>query len=457
MSRLPKSQSIVVTGMGAVTPLGADAESTWDGLKAGRSGVEIIRRFDPTGFPTHIAGQIAHVPELTGQWRFLREKWVKADLIDRKTDLLLVAASEAWTQAGGVLLDSDDWSNSRKKVRFRRGSRIAPPERIGVFVGSEGGRKLLEEVAERVAQFRDIETFKPIVGKLPPGEWARQKPSHATSVLASMLGIEGPTRTVATACTSSGGAIAEAVVLLRAGVVDVAVCGGTDSLVEAFMVSGFSLLGALSERNDSPTSASRPFDRTRDGFVLSEGAGVLVLETEAHAEKRGAEIRGRLLGAGLSNNAYRVTDSPPDGRGPAIAMRNAMVDAGVRPEEVDYVNAHGTSTPMNDVSETRGIRLALEGAADRVAVSSNKSMFGHLVAACGVVEVITSLQSLRDGVLAPTANLRTPDPECDLDYVPLKSRTVRGGMGVALSNAFGFGGSNATIAVAHADFVPRQT
>ena len=184
---------------------------------------------------------------------------------------------------------------------------------------------------------------------------------------------------------------------------------------------------------------------------------MLVLETEAHAAKRGAEIHGRLLGAGLSNNAYRVTDSPPDGRGPAIAMRNAMTDAGIRPEEVDYVNAHGTSTPMNDVSETRGIRLALEGAADRVAVSSNKSMFGHLVAACGVVEVITSLQSLRDGVLAPTANLRTPDPECDLDYVPIESRTVRGGMGVALSNAFGFGGSNATIAVAHADFVPRQT
>ncbi len=456
MSRLPKSKSIVVTGMGAVTPLGADAQSTWEGLKEGRSGVDTIKRFDATGFPTHIAGQIDEVPELAGQWRFLREKWVRADLVDRKTDLLLVAASEAWTQAGGVLLDTSDWATSKKKIRFRRGSRIAPPERIAVCVGSEGGRKLLEDVAARVLRFRDIETLEPVVGHLPRGEWARQKPSHATSVLASMLGVEGPTRTVATACTSSGGAIAEAVVLLRSGVVDVAVCGGTDCLVEAFMVSGFSLLGALSERNRRPATASRPFDRTRDGFVLSEGAGVLVLETEAHAARRSAPILGRVLGAGLSNNAYRVTDSPPDGRGPAIAMRNAMKDAAVRSEEVDYINAHGTSTPMNDVSETRGIRLALEGAADRVAVSSNKSMFGHLVAACGVVEVITSLLSLRDGVLAPTANLTKHDPECDLDYVPRKAREVDGGLGVALSNAFGFGGSNATIAVAHPDFVPRR-
>jgi 3-oxoacyl-[acyl-carrier-protein] synthase II len=451
-SRLEKSRAIVVTGMGAVTPLGGTAEATWEGLKAGRSGVDVITRFDPSGFRTQIAGRIDEVPEVSGEWRFLRERWARADLVDRKTDLLLVAASQAWTQAGGVLLPS---TSSRRRPRVPRRPRLAAPERIAVCVGSEGGRKLLEDVAQRVMKFRDIETLEPLVGHLPKGEWARQKPSHATSVLASILGVEGPTRTVATACTSSGGAIAEAVVLLRAGIVDIAVCGGTDSLVEAFMLSGFSLLGALSERNDSPATASRPFDLTRDGFVLSEGAGVLILETEAHAGARGAPILGRVLGAGLSNNAYRVTDSPPDGRGPAIAMHNAMVDACVAPEEIDYINAHGTSTPMNDVSETRGIRKALGDAAALVAVSSNKSMFGHLVAACGVVEVITTLLSLRDGILAPTLNLLRHDPECDLDYVPRVSRQVSGGLGVALSNAFGFGGSNATIAVAHPDYIPR--
>jgi len=252
---------------------------------------------------------------------------------------------------------------------------------------------------------------------------------------------------VSTACTSSAGAIAEALYLVRRGVVDAVLCGGTDTLVEAFMLSGFSLLGALSTRNDDPTCASRPFDRDRDGFVLSEGAGVLILESEEHAQARGATILGRMLGAGLSNNAYRITDSPPDGTGPLVSMRGALKDAGLAPEEIGYINAHGTSTLMNDLSETRGIRRALGAHAESVLVSSSKSMIGHLVAACGAVEAIACLHALKTGVVHPTINLEHPDPDCDLNYVPSGATTVAGGLGVALSNSFGFGGCNATLAM----------
>lgn len=421
---------VVVTGMGCITPLGTTAEETWQGLRAGRSGVRAIDCFDASGFNTRFAGQIDMVPHLDGAWGAARRRWDDADLLDRKTELALIAAREAWEQAGGE--------------HGGAGAIDASPHRIALCLGSEGGRRALEDMAARAIRYRDAE-LSALLAVLPPGEWARLRASHPTRVLASELDIRGPTRTVCTACTSSGGALAEALYLVRHGVVDVALAGGTDTLVEAFMVSGFSLLGALSENNEDPTAASRPFDLTRDGFVLGEGAGMLVLESESHAVARGARILGRLRGAGLSNNAFRITDSPPDGEGPALAMQAALRDAGVSAEAVGYVNAHGTSTQMNDVSETRGIRRALGAHADRIAVSSNKSMIGHLVAACGAVEAIATLHSLRDSVLAPTRNLNTPDPECDLDYVPGVAREVAGGFGLALSNAFGFGGSNATL------------
>jgi len=423
-------REIVITGIGCVTPLGGDPDATWAGLAAGRSGVRTIEPFDASGFPTTFAGQIDAIPALDGPWEAARQRWADADLMDRKTHLALVAARQAWEQAGGV--------------HGGLGAIDAPSRRVAVCLGSEGGRRLLEEMASRALTY-DGASLDALLPSLPPGEWARLRASHPTRVLATELGITGPTRTVCTACTSSGGSIAEALYLLRRGVVDVALAGGTDTLVEAFMVSGFSLLGALSENNESPAEASRPFDLTRDGFVLGEGAGMLVLETRERALARGARILGRLRGAGLSNNAFRITDSPPDGEGPAIAMRAALEDAGAAPEDVGYVNAHGTSTQMNDVSETRGIRRALGAHADRVAVSSSKSMMGHLVAACGAVEAIVTLMALRHAVLPPTQNLRTPDPECDLDYVPLEARNVRGGIGLGLSNAFGFGGSNATL------------
>ncbi len=421
---------VVVTGLGCVTPVGGDAESTWAALRAGRSGVRTIDRFDTSGFATRFAGQIDALPALPPDWDAARARWADADLLDRKTHLALIAAREAWEQAGGALGGP--------------GGLDASPHRVGLCLGSEGGRRMLEDMADRAISQRGV-PIEQLLDALPRGEWARLRASHPTRVLASELDIRGPTRTVCTACTSSGGSLAEALYLVRAGVVDVALAGGTDTLVEAFMVSGFSLLGALSQHNEAPAEASRPFDLTRDGFVLGEGAAMLVLESESHARARGATVLGRLRGAGLSNNAFRITDSPPDGSGPAIAMLAALADAGARPEDVGYVNAHGTSTQMNDVSETRGIRRALGPHADRIAVSSNKSMIGHLVAACGAVEAVTTLLSLRDSVLAPTLNLSTPDPECDLDYVPRVAREVPGGIGLALSNAFGFGGSNATL------------
>ncbi len=424
-------RSVVVTGMGAVSPLGPDVESTWAGLLAGRSGVRDIECFDASGFATRFAGQIGELPELTGQWAEAKARWSAADQWDRKTELLLGATQEAWRQAGGDVAGV---------------SGLARADRVALCLGSEGGRKLLEEVAERTLAFRHESTLEPVVPHLPVGELARMRPSAPTRVLASTLGIHGPVRTVCTACTSAAGAIAEAFWLVRDGACDMAICGGTDTLVEAFMVSGFSLLGALSTRNDDPAAASRPFDFERDGFVLSEGAGVLVIESEEHAEARGAPVLGRVLGAGLSNNAYRVTDSPPDGRGPLVCMTAALKDASLAPEDVGYVNAHGTSTPMNDASETRGIRRALGDHAENVLVTSTKSMMGHLVAACGGVEAIVSLCTLRDGKVHQTLNLTHPDPDCDLDYVPAQTRVVDGGIGVALSNSFGFGGCNATLA-----------
>jgi 3-oxoacyl-[acyl-carrier-protein] synthase II len=413
-----------------VTPLGINTQSSWEGLCAGRSGVRTIERFDASGFSTTFAGQVDQLPSLSGAWSEAAARWDAVDQLDRKTLLLLGAAAEAWAQAGG-----DE----------RGASSLGRPDRVGLCLGSEVGRKLLEEVATRSVRFAGTTSLEPVIPHLPPGEMARMRPSHPGRVLASVLRTQGPGRTISTACTSSAGAIAEAFYLVRRGSLDVAVCGGTDALVEAFMLSGFSLLGALSSRNDAPHRASRPFDRHRDGFVLSEGAGVLIIESEDHAKARGAPILGRILGAGLSNNAYRITDSPPDGTGPLISMRAALEDARLAPGAVDYINAHGTSTQMNDLSETRGIRRAFGAHADSLAVSSSKSMIGHLVAACGAVEAIACLSSLRSGRLHGTLNLEHPDPECDLNYLSGGSVAVPGGIGVAISNSFGFGGCNASL------------
>ena len=411
---------VAVTGMGAVTPLGPDLSTSWNRLIAGDIAVDRIRTWDPEHFPVQIAAEVREerpcpLPD---------EPWIGAHRLDRRVRFALQAADEAWRAAG--MYDT-------------------PPdrERTALSVGAEAGRKLLQKVSTDYARWRHLDSLDPVVPHIDPLDYPRLQPWAPTRLLARSFGILGPARTSSTACTSGAQALGRALLMLRRGDADVVLAGGTDALVEAFMVTGFALIGALSARSDEPTRASRPFDADRDGFVLAEGAGFAVLETEEHARARGAPVLGWLDGYGSSLNAYRITDSPPNGDGAYQAIRDSLSDAGLHPEQVGYVNAHGTSTTMNDLSETRAIRRAFGAHADRLAASSNKGQLGHLVAAAGAVEALIAWCALSQGVLPPTMNLERPDPACDLDYVPLESRPADEGW--AVSNSFGFGGSNAAL------------
>ena len=390
-------RTVVVTGIGMITPLGLGVDSTWEGVISGRSGVGPITRFDASSLPVTFAAEAVQPPMQDN------------DFGDLKLRLALAAAGEALAMSGDV-----------------------GGERTGVCVGSEIGRPPLEEVAVRIQENAE------------PGadDIVRMDPSTPTRLVADLAGAKGPCSTVSTACTSSSQAVGEGLLRIRRGDVDVMLVGGVDVLVDALMITGFAKLGALSERNEDPTAASRPFDRDRDGFVLGEGAGFLVIEEAEHAKARGATILAELSGFGCSCNAYRITDSPPDGRGAHQAMAAAIVDAGLSPTDIGYINAHGTSTPMNDPSEARGI---LRTFAEPVPVSSTKSSMGHLVAACGAVEAILCVQAIRTGTLPPTINLDRPDPDCALDHIPHSPRTAT--IDHALTNAFGFGGSNGSLVV----------
>ena len=391
----------VVTGLGMITPLGRDVASTWQALIEGRSGIGPIRRFDATDFPVTFAAEV----DLPSN---MDEGQLKLDLADH-------ALSEALAGSGELPY---------------------APHRVGVCVGSEAARPSLEVIARRhrLASFPER------------SELERAAPQAPSLHVARRIGATGPVTTLSTACTSSSQAVGEGVLRIRRGEVDAMVVGGVDLLVNPVMVTGFALLGALSTRNEDPQGASRPFDSGRDGFVLGEGAGFLVLEEEGAARARGVEILGAVDGFGCSCNAYRITDSPPDGRGAAQAMLNALADAGLSPDQVGYINAHGTSTAMNDASESRGIRRVFGD--HPVRVSSTKSAMGHLVAACGAVEAIVTLLAVRDGVLPPTINLDNPDPECDLAHVARFAERAR--VEHALTNAFGFGGSNGSLLVSRA-------
>jgi 3-oxoacyl-[acyl-carrier-protein] synthase II len=378
----------------------------------GRSAIAGITRFDPTGFPIRFGAQVPDL-QLADELGWPVPPRVAHLAADLKGRLAVAAAREALVMSGLPVLG----------------------DRAGVCLGSEAARPSLADVSYRMAHNE------------PPdaASLARMRPDAPTHLLAALAGATGPRSTVSTACTSSSQAVGEGVLRLRRGEVDAMLVGGVDVLVDPIMVTGFSLLGALSTRNDDPQAASRPFDADRDGFVLGEGAGMLVLETMASARARGATILGEVEGFGCSCNAYRITDSPPDGRGAAQSISAALADAGVNPEDVDYINAHGTSTMMNDASETRGIHRAFGSHGGTVRVSSTKSMTGHLVAACGAVEAIYSLLACRDGVLPPTANLDRPDPECNLAHV--RHTAERQVVRRAMTNAFGFGGSNGTLVV----------
>ncbi len=405
------STRVVVTGMGVVSPVGNSVAAFWEALLAGRSGVGPIRRFDASALRCRIAGEVKGF-DITA---YLPEK--EARRFDRFCHFALAAAVEAVRQAG---LSADSVN----------------PERVGVLVSSGVGG--LESTQENI---RLLVERGP--NRLPPLTVPIMIPDMASGMLSIHFGFSGPNLAVVTACASATHSIGEAYWLIRRGDADAMVAGGTEAGLVAVGVGGFASMRALSTRNDDPEHASRPFDRDRDGFVPAEGAGVLVLERLDHARARGAEILAEVVGYGLSGDAYHITAPDPEARAAARCVRMALARAGVSPEEIGYVNAHGTSTPLNDRTETLALKLALGQTAYRIPVSSTKSMTGHALGAAGGLESVVCVQAIRQGVVPGTMNYETPDPDCDLDYVPNACREVP--VALALNVSFGFGGHNAAL------------
>jgi 3-oxoacyl-[acyl-carrier-protein] synthase II len=411
--------AVAVTGIGAVTPVGNNAESTWRGLVEGRSGVGPITTFDASTFPVRIAGMVEgyDVESVAPDSVLTRD-------LHRAGTFGLGAAIEALRDAG---LDED--------------SPYAAEER-GIAMGGQVGRCELQEVSD-IGQAL-YESDRTRLMRRTPHDVLRTHQNLPSAAIAHVAGAEGPMIGTSTACTASAHAIGEASRRIEEGEARMMLAGGHDALTTWLDVLGFSLLGALTTKyNDDPEHASRPFDANRSGFVLGEGAVLLVLEEWDAAKARGARILAEVAGYGASMNAYRMTDPPPDGSGPAIAIAAALADAGLSTADVDYVVAHGTGTPSGDVSETAAIRRALGDDADRVLVTSPKSMTGHTTAAAGALSALAAIYAMRDGTVSPTVNLDTPDPDCDLDYVPneAREREIR----AAVVNAFAFGGTNACL------------
>jgi 3-oxoacyl-[acyl-carrier-protein] synthase II len=425
---------VVITGMGVITPLGDRVDVLYRSQLEGRSGIGPITAFDASSFPTRFAAQVRDFD----LGRYIRDtrRWRDAGL---NSCFAAAAAKLALEDAG--LLDP------------ARGDR----SRIGVYAGIGEGTQDHEHVIAMVGRSYDPEkrAVDPVAfarGGLAgyhAGREFQQELHTTTAHLADYFALDGPNYTCMTACAAGSQAIGEATELLRHGDADVLLSGGSHSMIHPFGVTGFNLLTALSTRNDDPKKASRPFDRTRDGFVLGEGAGMLVLEELEHARKRGATIYAEMTGYGSTGDAYRVTDSHPEGRGAMACMRTALADAKLNPDDIGYINAHGTSTQVNDRVETLAIKSVFGPVAGRTPVSSTKSMLGHLIGAAGAVELITCVEVLRHGVLPPTINYEVPDPDCDLDYVPNVAREKK--VRHALSNSFGFGGQNISLIVSRFD------
>jgi 3-oxoacyl-[acyl-carrier-protein] synthase II len=393
-----------------VTPVGTGVEAFWQGLLAARSGVRPISHFDASAYPTRFA---ADVPDFDPA-RYLDRKDIRRT--DRYAQLGIAAAQMAWDDAGLGRVD---------------------PLRGGVIVGTGiGGIQSLVEQAE-ILEHRGPSRVSPFFIPMMIG-------NMLAGLLAMRFGLHGPNVTTVTACASSGHALGEAFRAIQSGEAEVMLAGGAEAALIPLAFAGFCSMRALSTRNEDPEHASRPFDRDRDGFVMGEGAGFLVLESLAHARGRGARIYAELAGYGRSADAYHMVEPHPEGTGAVLSMERALEDAGIRPEEVDYINAHGTSTPLGDVAETLAIKRLFGEHAYRLAVSSTKSVTGHLLGAAGAVEAIATVKALAEQVIPPTANLENPDPACDLDYVPGRPRSAS--LTVALSNAFGFGGHNVTLA-----------
>ncbi|RCX21356.1 3-oxoacyl-[acyl-carrier-protein] synthase II [Fontibacillus phaseoli] len=401
---------VVVTGMGAVTALGYDLDTFWNNLKQGKSGVSVIESFDVSEYPTQIAASVKD---------FNPEDYVdrkEARKMDRFVQFAVAAATSALKHSGLNIAEQTD------------------PERVGVMIGSGIGglgtwedqhNILLQKGPKRVSPF-----FIPMMIA-----------NMASGHVSILFGAKGPNSTAVTACATGTHSIGDSYKLIQRGDADVMICGGAEATIRPTGLAGFCAMRAMSTRNDEPEKASRPFDSERDGFVMGEGSGILILESLEHAQKRGAKIYAEVIGYGLSGDAHHMTE--PDPNGPERCMKMAIRDAGIDPSEVDYINAHGTSTPVGDKSETIAIKRALGDHASKVAISSTKSMTGHLLGAAGGVEAVICGMTLQTGIIAPTINLDHPDPECDLDYVPNVAREAD--VRIAMSNSFGFGGHNATI------------
>lgn len=424
------AKRVVITGIGWITPLGHDIESVWAALLAGKSGIGPTDHFDAATFPTQFSAQVRDY-----DYRQFVKRPEVHDQVGLNTSFALGAASQAWRSAG---LDRYDALNH---------------ERLGIYLGSGEGTLDFDHYAES-----NLAGWEADRSGIDGAKWAQtanrvmtavreieQEPNMPLSHLAMEFEAMGPAYNCLTACAASTQAIGEASEVLRRGDADVMFAGGTHTMIHPLGVTGFNRLTALSTRNDDPTSASRPFSKDRDGFVLGEGSGMLILETLEHAQARGATVLAEIIGYGSSADAYRITDIHPEGRGAVASMRQALTAAGVELNEIDYISAHGTGTKENDSIESRAVRAVFGEHAKSVPMSSIKSMLGHLIAAAGAVELIACVLAIRDQVVPPTINLRTPDPECDLDYVPneARKRSVR----TVLSNSFGFGGQNDTLII----------
>ena len=418
---------VVITGIGCITPLGTEVDRMWSRLMNSESAVDYTTVFDASNFPTKISAEVRNwdITDIGED----RERWKYRG---RHTKFAAGAAKKA-VQDSGVL------------------DRKLDPVRFGVYLGSGEGQQDFDCFTKMMAAALDgdkldvakftkagLETLHPVVE-------LEQEPNMPAGHLASMFDAQGPNANCLTACAASSQAIGEAAEIIRRGDADVMLSGGTHSMIHPFGVTGFNLLTALSTRNDEPTKASRPFDRDRDGFVLGEGAAMVILEDLDHAKARGAKIYGEVLGYGSTADAFRITDTHPEGRGAASCIRMALDDAGLALDQVHYINAHGTSTSVNDKVESLAIKTVFGDQAYKIPVSSTKSMMGHLIAAAGATELIICLKAIENNALPPTINYDTPDPECDLDYVPNVAREAR--CDYALSNSFGFGGQNIALIV----------
>jgi 3-oxoacyl-[acyl-carrier-protein] synthase II len=405
------SRRVVITGVGLVTALGNSTNDTWSGILAGKSGAANITAFDASAYPTRFGAEVRNFEP--SEHMDLKD----SKRTDRTVHLAMCAARQAMAGVDVSRLDAD-------RIGVVIGSGIG-----GIYTFERQHSILIERGPDKVSPF-----FIPMM--------IADMPSGYVSIA---FGLKGPNYATVSACASGGNALADAFMLIRLGYADAVLTGGTEAAISPIALAGFSNLRALSRRNDAPEKASRPFDAERDGFVIGEGAGILFVEELEHAKKRGATILAELIGVGMTGDAYHQTSPAPDGEGAVRAMQMAIDDAGLKPEQVEYINAHGTSTELNDASETAAIKRVFGDHARKLMVSSTKSMIGHLLGAAAGVEAIFCVLAIQHGMIPPTINYEHPDPQCDLDYVPNQARAKR--IDVALSNTFGFGGHNASMIV----------